>query len=89
MIILTKWLERLVENTGRYQTTMPRNWTSELVRKLNSVSNNTSCVIDLWLESILGGYITKFVVDCTQSYNVAKRDLFKGLCGRFMKSLGT
>jgi hypothetical protein len=60
-----------------------------LVRKLNSVSNKTSRAVDFWLDSILGGYITEFAVDCTQSYSVAERDFFKGLCGRFMKSLGT
>jgi hypothetical protein len=31
-IILTEWLERLVENNGRYQTTTMRNWTPDLVR---------------------------------------------------------
>jgi hypothetical protein len=31
----------------------------------------------------------EFVVDCTQSDSVAERDFFKGLCERFMKSLGT
>jgi hypothetical protein len=88
-IILTEWLERLVENTGRYQNATPRNWTPELVRQLNYVSNNTSHAVDFWLDSILGGYITEFAVDCTQSYSVAERDFFKGPRGRFMKSLGT
>jgi hypothetical protein len=57
-IILTKWLERLVENTGRYQTTTSRNWTPELVRQLNFVSNQTSREMDFWLDNILGGYVT-------------------------------
>jgi hypothetical protein len=64
-IILTEWLEILVEKTGRYQNDAPRNWTPELVRQLNFVSNNTSRAIDFWLDSILGGYITKFVIECT------------------------
>jgi hypothetical protein len=42
MIILTRWLERLVENTGRYRTTTMKNWTPKLVSKLNSISNKTS-----------------------------------------------
>ena len=54
-IILTEWLETLVENTGRFQTAALRNWTAELVRKLNYVSNKA---VDFWLDSILGGYIT-------------------------------
>jgi hypothetical protein len=42
MIIRTQWLERLVENTGRYRTTMMKNWTPKLVSKLNFISNKTS-----------------------------------------------
>jgi hypothetical protein len=45
---------------------------------LNSVSNPTTHAVDFWLDSILGGYIIEFAVDCTQSYNVAERDFFKG-----------
>jgi hypothetical protein len=44
-IILTKWLDRLVENTRRYRTTTPRNWTPEFIRQLNFVSNKTSHTI--------------------------------------------
>jgi hypothetical protein len=78
-----------VDNTRRYRTVAPRNWTPELVRQLNSVSNKTSREIDFWLNNILGGYIMEFAIDCTHSYNFTERDLFKGPCGRFMKSLGT
>jgi hypothetical protein len=88
-IILIKLLEILVENTERYCTVSPRNWTLELVRQLNFVSTTTYCMTYFWLNSILGGYITKFVVDCTQSYSVAERNFFKVLRGRFMKALGT
>jgi hypothetical protein len=44
-------------------------------------------MVYLWLNSILGGYITDFVVDCTQSYSVTKRDLFKGPPGRYLSTL--
>jgi hypothetical protein len=57
MIVLIEWLERLVENNGRYRTTTPRNWALELVRQLNFVSNKTSHVVDFWLNNILRGYI--------------------------------
>jgi hypothetical protein len=88
-IILTKWLEILVENTGRYRTFVPRNSNPELVRKLNYVSNNTSCANDFWLSSILVGYIVKFAIDCTQSYSVIEMDFFRGPHGRFINSLST
>jgi hypothetical protein len=67
----------------------PRNWTPELVRQLNSVSNPTTREIDFWLDSVLGGYVTEFAVDCIQSYNVVEREFFKGPHGRFLKSLNT
>jgi hypothetical protein len=54
LIILTGWLERLVKNTGGYQTAVLRNLTPELVRQLNFVRNKTSCVVDFWLDNILG-----------------------------------
>ena len=57
-IILTKWLKRLVENTRRYRTAAPKNWTPDLARNLNYVSNQTSCAMYFWLDSILGGYTT-------------------------------
>jgi hypothetical protein len=82
LIILTEWLEILVENTGRYQLQCPRNWTPELVRQLNSVSNKTSRAVDFWLNNILGVILQKFAVDCTQSYSVAERDFFKGPHGK-------
>jgi hypothetical protein len=85
LVILTKWIERLVEKTRRFSTT--RNWTLELVTQLNFVSNPTTRAIDFWLDSLLVGYVTYFAVDCIQSYNVAERDFFKGLHGSLMKSL--
>jgi len=54
---------------------------------VNIVNNKISHVVDLWLYSIVGGYITKFVVDFTQSYSATERDLFKGLHIRYLKYL--
>jgi hypothetical protein len=45
-IILTEWLERIVENVGRYITKASRNWTREMIKKLNMVSNKFSHAID-------------------------------------------
>ena len=33
--ILIDWLERFVENTGRFSVVVPNNWTTELVRYMN------------------------------------------------------
>jgi hypothetical protein len=40
------------------EDTMLRNWTPELARQLNFVSNPTTRAVDVWLDSIVGGYIT-------------------------------
>jgi hypothetical protein len=53
----------LVEKTRRFSVGAPKNWTPELVRQVNLVSNPTTRAIDFWLDSVLGGYVTKFVVD--------------------------
>jgi hypothetical protein len=55
-----------------------RNWTPELIQQVNVVRNKTSHTIDYWLDSVLGGYVTEFAIDCTQSYNVVEREFFKG-----------
>jgi hypothetical protein len=67
----------------------PKNWTPELVKRVEAVDNRTSRAVDFWMDSILGGYITEFSIDCTQAYNVAERDFFKGPRGRFIRSLAT
>jgi hypothetical protein len=64
---------------------MPKNWTLELVRKLDLVSNPTTQAVDFWLDNVLGGYVTKFAVDCIQSYSVVERDFFKGPHESFLK----
>jgi hypothetical protein len=46
LIILNEWLEILVENIEIHRIIVPRYWTLDLVRQLNSVSYNTSHVFD-------------------------------------------
>jgi hypothetical protein len=78
-----------VENVGRYRAKDLRNRTLELIRQLNTISNNVSLVVDFWLNNILGGYITEFVVDCTESYSFAERYFFKGPRKRYLSALST
>jgi hypothetical protein len=42
------------------------------------VDNRTSYVIDFWIDSILGGYVTEFSIDHNQAYNVVEIDFFQG-----------
>ena len=41
----------------------------------------------MWLDSILEGYITEFVVDTNKSFSEAEREFFNGLRGIFLLSL--
>jgi hypothetical protein len=43
--------------------------------------------MDFWMDNVLGGYIKKNSIECTQAYNVAERGFFKGPRGRFINSL--
>jgi hypothetical protein len=88
-IVLVEWLQRLAENNGTFHTIVLRNWTPELIQQVNTISNWISRAVDFWLDSVLGGYITEFSIDCTQSYSVVERELFKGPHGRYLKSLST
>jgi hypothetical protein len=60
-----------------------------LIQQVNTISNRILRTVDFRLDSVLGGYITEFSIDCTQSYSVVERDLFKGLRGRYLKLLST
>ena len=53
-------------------------WSDQLVHEVTSVSNDISRVIDFWVDSILQGYITEFVVDTITSYSEAERNFFQG-----------
>jgi hypothetical protein len=64
---LNEWLERLVEKNGRFSVAVLRNWTHGLVRQMNLVSNPTTREVKFWLDSVLGGYVTKFSLVCIQS----------------------
>jgi hypothetical protein len=87
--ILAEWIQRLDEQNEIFHIVISKNWTLELIRKVNTISNRVSRTIDLWLDSILGGYITEFSIDCIQLYSVVERDFFKGPHERYLKSLST
>jgi hypothetical protein len=88
--VLDEWLEKLVEKSGMtFRGGIPRIWTLELIRQVNTVSNWVSCVVDFWLDSILGGYINEFSIDCTHSYSTVEREFFKDPRERYLRSLST
>jgi hypothetical protein len=56
---------------------------------LQQVNNKFTHAIDLWLDSIVAGFITEFVVDTTKSYTTTEKDFLKGPRGRYIRSLYT
>jgi hypothetical protein len=87
--VLAEWMQRLAEKNITFRFVFSRSWTLESIQQVNTINNQISCVVDFWLDSVLGGYINEFSIDCTRSYNVVERELFKSLCGRYLKSLST
>jgi hypothetical protein len=78
--VFTEWLQRLAEKNKTLCIVVEMNWTHELIQQLNTISNQISRVVDFWLNSILGSYITEFAIDCTQSYSIVERDFCKVPC---------
>ena len=57
------------------------------IQRLESIRNPISRAYDFWVDSILEGYITYYVVDALISYSEAEIKLFKGPLGRYLTSL--
>jgi len=80
---LYKWLARLAYIQFEIRSIPPVVWTSKFIKKVKRVDNIVSRVVDLWFDSTIGEYITKFSIDRVESYSQAERDLFKGPRGNF------
>ena len=61
--------------------------TQELIQELQETNNRTSRAVEVWLDIILDGYITDFVVDTNKSFSEVEREFFNGPRGRFLFSL--
>ena len=70
-IVLQEWLQKLATQEINFQGREPIEWNPQLNRCLKSVSNLMSSDVDIWVDSILQGYITKFVFDTINSYSEA------------------
>ena len=54
---------------------------------MQETDNRASHAIEVWLDSILEGYITEFVVDTNKYYSKAERYFFNATRGRLLLSL--
>ena len=64
-------------------------WSDQLVREVTSVSNTIYRAIDFWVDSILQGYITEFVVEAITSYSEVERNFFQGPRRKYLLSIIT
>ena len=75
-VILHEWLSRLVRRQTNFQRREAIKWNDQLVHEVTFVSNTVSRAIDFWVDSILQGYITEFLVESITSYSEAERKCF-------------
>lgn len=86
---LNEWIAKLADSQGRWKLDSPIVWTPNLVRRLEVLEDKITHIVNNWFNHIAGGFVTKFVVDTSVNYNKAKRRFFKGLRGKYVKSLNT
>jgi hypothetical protein len=86
--VLQEWLLRLKQNhpTNRIKHL---EWNLVEIAQLQQVNNKFTCAIDFWLDNIVAGFITKFVVDTMKSYSAVEQEFLKGPRGRYIISLYT
>jgi hypothetical protein len=84
---LYKWLARLADTWFEIRSRPPVVWTMVLIKKVKRIDNVASREVDLWFDSTIGGYITKFSIDIVVSYSQAERYFFKGPRGKFLHFL--
>ena len=88
-IVLHEWLSKLETQQINFQGREPTEWNPQVNQRLKSVSNPVLTAVDFWVDSILEGYITKFVVDTITSYSEVERKNFQGPRGIYLTSLKT
>lgn len=64
-------------------------WTTELVKRSEDLENKIVRDVDHWIDSIMGGFITEFVIDTSTDYSEVEHMPFKGLSGKYLKFLKT
>jgi len=89
LIELYEWIVRLVDSVGSCKLNQPIVWTPELVCRLEASKDKIACIVYHWLDQVIGGFITEFVIYTTVSYSRAERHFLQGPQGKYIKSLNT
>jgi hypothetical protein len=64
-------------------------WTPIQIQQLQQANNKFTCTIYFWLDSIVAGFITEFIVDIAKSYSFTEQEFLRGPRGRYIQSLYT
>ena len=78
---------RLVEFQTCWKDDQVTQWTPELIRELEKADNNITQTVDHWVDSVLGGFVTEFIVDQFVSYSEDEWRFFKVFQGDFLQTL--
>jgi len=54
---------KLADIQGRWKLDSPIVWTPELVQKLEASKDKITHAINNWIDCVIGGFVTEFVVD--------------------------
>ena len=86
-ILLHEWLAKFTKKKTNFQGGESTCWTPKLIQELQETNNKASQAVEVWLDSILEGYITDFAIDTNKSFSEVEREFFSGPQGRFLLSL--
>ena len=59
-IELQEWLARLVYFEKCWKDKRIMQWTLEPIRQLEKTDNTITCIVDHWVDSVIGGFVTEF-----------------------------
>lgn len=86
---LYEWIAKFADSQGRWRLDGPIVWTLELVRRLEASEDKIVLAVNHWIDCIIGGFVTEFVVDALISYNEVERCFVNGPQGKYLRSLNT
>ena len=87
--MLYEWLLNIATQRKHFEGGEPKKWNPQLVQRLKNIRNLVLRVVDFWVDSMLEGYITEFVVETITSYSEVGRKIFQGPRGRYLIYLRT
>jgi len=69
---LHEWLTKLANSEPTWKDDDPIVLTPELVKRLEEFDYKVARVVDYWIDSILGSFITEFAINTSVSYSEAE-----------------